>query len=51
MPDFFRHQKINIARAAKVQATAPGVAGLEGAGINASPKSETIPTGFAGRAH
>uniref|UniRef100_A0A0X3NN01 SAM domain-containing protein n=1 Tax=Schistocephalus solidus TaxID=70667 RepID=A0A0X3NN01_SCHSO len=42
---------ILISRGAKVQTTASGVAVLEASGITASPKSETVQTGFVGRAH
>ncbi|KAL7061560.1 hypothetical protein AAHC03_01544 [Spirometra sp. Aus1] len=41
----------SISRGAKVQATVSGTAVLEGSGINASPKTDTVPAGFVGRAH
>nr|VZI24753.1 unnamed protein product [Spirometra erinaceieuropaei] len=47
----YRSASHHIARGAKVQATVSGTAVLEGSGINASPKADTVPAGFVGRAH
>ncbi|BHF58634.1 Liprin-alpha-1 [Sparganum proliferum] len=41
----------SISRGAKVQATVSGAAVLEGSGISASPKADTVQAGFVGRAH
>uniref|UniRef100_A0A0V0J9H3 SAM domain-containing protein n=1 Tax=Schistocephalus solidus TaxID=70667 RepID=A0A0V0J9H3_SCHSO len=51
VPSYRESSIPSISRGAKVQTTASGVAVLEASGITASPKSETVQTGFVGRAH